>query len=41
MSDVTLMRSDRVKTTPNPVSIGTLDVQLNLGSRTYIQMEGH
>lgn len=41
VSDVTLMRSDRVKTTPNPVSIGTLDLQLNLGSRTYIQMEGH
>lgn len=41
LSDITLMRSDRVQTTPNPVSLGTLDVQLNLTNNSYVQIEGY
>lgn len=41
LSDITLLRSDKVLTTPNPVSIGTLDVQLNLTNNSYVQIEGY
>lgn len=41
LSDITLLRSDKVSTTPNPVSIGTLDVQLNLTNNSYVQIEGY
>src|SRR5690554_1962363 len=41
LSNITLMRSDRVQTTPNPVSLGTLDVQLNLTNNSYVQIEGY
>src|SRR5690554_221343 len=41
VSNITLMRSDRVQTTPNPVSLGTLDVQLNLTNNSYVQIEGY
>ena len=41
MSNITLLRSDKVATTPNPVSLGTLDVQLNLTNNSYVQIEGY
>lgn len=41
LSDITLMRSDKVATTVNPVSLGTLDVQLNLTNNSYVQIEGY
>ena|SRR5690554_658299 len=41
LSNITLMRSDKVISTPNPVSLGTLDVQLNLTNNTYVQIEGY
>lgn len=41
LSNITLMRSDKVATTTNPVSLGTLDVQLNLTNNSYVQIEGY
>lgn len=41
VSDFTMQRSDRVGVVQNPVSLGTLDIQMNLTSNTYLQVEGH
>lgn len=42
LSNITLQRSDRVNQPGvTPPNAGTLDLQLNLGSRTYIQIEGY
>ncbi len=41
MQDVTLQRSDKVATAVNPVSIGTMDIQMNLTNNSYLQVEGH
>ncbi len=41
MQDVTLQRSDKVAAAVNPVSIGTMDIQMNLTNNSYLQIEGH
>lgn len=41
VSDITLQRSDKVGTVLNPVSIGTMDIQMNLTNNSYLQVEGH
>nr|WP_225691502.1 DUF6160 family protein [Thalassolituus sp. ST750PaO-4] len=41
MQDVTLQRSDKVRDAVNPVSIGTMDIQMNLTNNSYLQIEGH
>lgn len=41
VQDFTLMRSDKVATAVNPVSMGTMDIQMNLSNNSYLQVEGH
>ncbi len=41
VSDFTMQRSDKVGTVLNPVSIGTMDIQMNLTNNSYLQVEGH
>ncbi|WP_430459644.1 DUF6160 family protein [Thalassolituus sp. LLYu03] len=41
VQDFTLMRSDKVATTVNPISLGTMDIQMNLSNASYLQVEGH
>lgn len=40
-SDFTLQRSDRVGLGAAPVSLGSLDVQMNLTNASYLQIQGH
>lgn len=41
LSNITLQRSDKVGVGPAPVSLGTLDLQLNLTNNSYVQIEGY
>lgn len=41
VSNVTMMRSDKVATTTNPISLGTLDARLHLTNNSYLQVQGH
>ncbi|MDK2777692.1 MAG: hypothetical protein KYX62_08525 [Pseudomonadota bacterium] len=41
VENITLQRSDRVGQNPDPVSIGTMDMQINISNNSYLQVEGH
>ena len=41
VQDVTMQRSDKVGTVATPVSLGTLDMQINLSNNSYLQVQGH
>lgn len=41
VQDVTMQRSDKVSTVATPVSLGTLDMQINLSNNSYLQVQGH
>ncbi len=41
VENITLQRSDRVGQNVSPVSIGTMDMQINISNNSYLQVEGH